>query len=157
MIDTARVTDRRAVRFNAMAEILADAEELDGGPIITTGNWTAGQILSHIALAINKSIDGFVGRASPEMRERGRSMKAMALKQGFPPGIAPSEELKAQLISDDPVSWEDGLRELRRAIARAESEPMTSEQPFFGPMTHTEWEQFHCRHAELHFSFMRAG
>ena len=40
-------------------------------------------------------------------------------------------------------------------MARIEGgERMSKPSPVFGPMTHEEWEQLHCRHAELHFSFI---
>jgi hypothetical protein len=31
---------------------------------------------------------------------------------------------------------------------------MTATSPVLGRLSHEQWVQFHCRHAEMHFSFM---
>ncbi len=53
------------------------------------------------------------------------------------------------------VTWEDAVEHLRTIISRAKDEGMTGRSPVFGQLTHDEWVQMHCRHAELHFSFLR--
>jgi hypothetical protein len=36
------------------------------------------------------------------------------------------------------------------------TEPQRHPSPFFGTLTNEEWDALHCRHAELHLSFIRA-
>jgi hypothetical protein len=60
MVKTSRVTDRRELQFSSMPDILDDVEYLaSGDPPRTTGNWSGGQIVQHVAMLINFSIDGF--------------------------------------------------------------------------------------------------
>ncbi len=48
-INTKQVTGRRVVRYESFDEILADAERLAVVPTRTLGNWSIGQIFSHLA------------------------------------------------------------------------------------------------------------
>ena len=60
--NTTKVSGRRHLRFKSLDAVLADAEELAGGQTKQLGNWTLGQILSHLAAVFEKSIDGTVYR-----------------------------------------------------------------------------------------------
>ena len=53
--------------------------------------------------------------------------------------------------------WQDALAVLRDAVTRAVSEGMKKQHAVLGPLTDDEWVKFHCRHAELHFSFLMPG
>ncbi|HVZ95204.1 MAG TPA: DUF1569 domain-containing protein, partial [Phycisphaerales bacterium] len=68
-IDTAKVTDRRKLRFKSPEDALRDAEALVAadfaGTLRSTGNWTLGQTLGHLASWINYSFDGFPIRKPP--------------------------------------------------------------------------------------------
>ena len=60
MIKTVNVTDRRDLHFSTMKNLLDDVEQLDEAPSRrATGNWTAAQIVQHVAKLIEFSIDGF--------------------------------------------------------------------------------------------------
>jgi hypothetical protein len=67
MINTKKVRDRRALRFETVDDVLRDAELLAEaarrGTLRATGNWTLGQALAHLATWINMPFDGY-----PEMR-----------------------------------------------------------------------------------------
>ena len=53
-----------------------------------------------------------------------------------------------------PTSTEEGRQSLRQALRRLLTETNRAVHPLFGPMTVEEWTQLHCRHAELHLSFL---
>ena len=61
-VDTTKVTNRRAVHFASLDELLADAErlvQLDAqGKVRPLGNMSLGQALGHLALWMKASIDG---------------------------------------------------------------------------------------------------
>src|SRR5262249_645770 len=57
-VDTKVVTGRRKLRFESLDDILSDLDFLDGKRLKTLGNWSAGQILAHIAIPMNSAIDG---------------------------------------------------------------------------------------------------
>ncbi len=58
MINTKSVKGRRSLRFEQLADILSDAEEIASGEITPLGNWTAGQVFSHCAQTMNCFLDG---------------------------------------------------------------------------------------------------
>ena len=57
-VDTKKVAQRRDVHYDSYDDVLADAERLASGDILTVGNWTLGQIFEHLAQTMNSSIDG---------------------------------------------------------------------------------------------------
>ncbi len=155
MIKTAKVMERRQLQFSSMQDILADVEYLDSGdPPRTTGNWTAAQIVQHVAKLIDYSIDGFpVPKAALPLRIIGRFIRNAALTNPLRPGIKFSKKFSF-LAPDHEVAWDDAAQQFRQAIGRLDSDRMTKRSPIFGKLSHEQWEQLHCRHAEMHFSFM---
>ena len=56
---------------------------------------------------------------------------------------------------DESVAWADAIEGFRHEMSRLrEGARMTRPSPVFGAMSHEQWEQLHCRHAELHLSFI---
>jgi hypothetical protein len=47
-----------------------------------------------------------------------------------------------------------GLKGLREAFSRLKATDQRAEHVVFGPLTKEEWNRFHCRHAEMHLSFI---
>jgi hypothetical protein len=175
---------RRPVRLRSLDELVADAERIGeaaracaegraaGSSFRVTGNWSAGQVLEHVARTVERSLDGFRGAPSweaPPARglERitgmpGRSRRAeevawaraklLALEQD--PG-GPSIGGPGELAPPAMVWTEDALGVLRHAVGRVRAgERMERPSPTIGPLSHEEWLGFHLRHAELHFSFV---
>lgn len=46
------------------------------------------------------------------------------------------------------------LAKLRDEVDYAKAHGMKHPSPLFGPLTNDAWIQAHCRHAELHHSFI---
>jgi hypothetical protein len=152
-VDTRKVTNRRQLHFARVADILADVERLNQGPIKPLGNWSGGQILKHLSVVMNGSIDGIHVRANWFIRLLVRMMKKRVLTKGMSPGFRLTGR-SAEALVPPPVSWEEGLQEFRRAVQRLQSETKREPSPFLGFLTREEWDQLHCRHAELHLSFL---
>jgi hypothetical protein len=57
-------------------------------------------------------------------------------------------------VPDEDVTWEQALSELRETIDKAKRDGMTHPSPVLGRMSNDDWVSLHCRHAELHFSFL---
>jgi hypothetical protein len=159
-VDTAKVTDRRPLRFNSIADIRRDLTALEAGhragTLRTTGNWTAGQNLAHLAAFISYAYDGY----PPELRQTPlwirlilRVMKKRFLYKTLPVGVK-IPGIKAGTTGQDDVPFEEGLTRLRSALARLEAAHPDRPNPIFGVMTHPEWMSMHCRHCELHLSFV---
>jgi hypothetical protein len=156
-VDSKTVAGRRTLRFSSLDEVVADAERLVASPDTKMlGNWSLGQILMHLARAVNGSIDGISFRAPWFIRLLGPWLKRRVLIRGMPAGfkLPPAAEATA---FPTPASPQEALEILRQATARTKSETMSSPHPVFGALTHDEWRQLHLRHSELHLSFAQPG
>ncbi len=137
-----------------MDDIQADVESLQGSAIRTTGNWTAAQIVQHVTDVITLSVDGFGFKFAWPLRVLGRLLRAKALTKPMRPGFSVPRAMRRTFPSDQ-LPLDQAVEGLRRAIGRAKSERMTVASPILGPLTHEQWEQLHCRHAEMHLSFIQ--
>jgi Protein of unknown function (DUF1569) len=109
--------------------------------------------LKHLATVMNGSIDGTPMRLPWYFRLLGRMMKGRVLRKGMPPGFQLRGQA-AETLVPPPTSWEEGLQLFRQAVQRLRTETKREPSPFLGPMTREDWDQLHCRHAELHLSFL---
>ena len=152
-IDTSKVANRRNLRFDTIEEILADVEGLNRGKFKTVGNWSGGQILRHLTIVMNGSIDGSPMRLGWPLRVIGRLVKKRTLAKGMKPGLK-LPAVAAKALVPPPISWEEALADFRRAIHRQQTEPDRKPHGFFGPMSRDEWNRLHCVHSALHLSFL---
>jgi len=152
-VNTKTVTGRRDVHYDSLDDLLADAESLAAGDVRMVGNWSLGKIYGHLARSFNCSIDGFPFTFPWPMRVLARLlMKKRFLMKTVPSGFQIPKKNRADFIPDsDDV--QTGLAELREAVQRQKSETHRVPHPVLGKFTNEEWEQFHCRHAEMHMSF----
>ena len=155
MVDTTKVEDRRELEYATMSEILDDIEYLaSGDPPRTIGNWSSAQIVLHVTSVINYSLDGFPRPRAPlALRLIGRLMRKRALTKTLPAGLKFPKGFEF-LTPPDNVPWDDAVDRFRRAIRRLDTDRMTQRSPVLGKLSHDQWVRLHCRHAELHFSFM---
>jgi hypothetical protein len=155
-VDTTKVQNRRHLHFDTVEDIHSEVERLSQGEVKTLGNWSGGQILKHLAIVMNGSIDGAPMRLGWPLRLLGRLLKGRVLRKGMTPGY----QLKgpaAEALVPPATSCEEGLNLFRQAVHRLHTETKREPSPFFGAMTREEWNQLHCRHAELHLSFLVPG
>lgn len=152
-INTKTVQDRRDVHYKSMDQLLEDAEQMVAGSSRTLGNWSLGQILEHLAITFNKSIDGFPALAPWPLRIMIRlTMKQKFLTQPFPAGFQISKKMESVLPKENDAT--KSLNELRTAIERLKHESPQALNPGLGRLNVDEWNAFHLRHAELHMSFV---
>ena len=145
------------MHFAGPEDVLADAEALaKGRGIRALGNWSAGQVLRHLAVTMNKSIDGFTHRPPAPVRFLLRLLfKRRFLTRTMSAGFKLPAKAAAE-IGPPPTSLEEGLQSLREAVGRLKAEARRANHSVLGPLTRDEWDQVHCRHAELHLSFLVA-
>ncbi|HEX2837719.1 MAG TPA: DUF1569 domain-containing protein [Phycisphaerales bacterium] len=159
-IDTTNVTDCRVLRFESMADVLADAERIAAsdraGTLRRTGNWTAAQAMNHVSAFMEYPYDGYPKELSTPpwfVRVILKLMKNKYMKGPLPKGV------KIPKIPGGTVGATDGpidaaMVRFKKAAARLKASAPTVANPIFGPMSHEEWVQLHCRHAELHFGYL---
>jgi hypothetical protein len=158
VIDTAKVQGRRILRFERLEDILADVDRLaQAKEIKHLGNWSPGQVLKHLSILMNNSMDGFrTGLplwARPIMFVMRPFFKGKFLRNPMPPGFKLPPKTLAEL-GPPPTTWEEGLAAIRQALHRLQTETQRVPSPFLGKMTSEQWTQLHCRHSELHLSFL---
>jgi hypothetical protein len=152
-VDTVKVHDRRKLDYASFEEMLADADRLASGPVKVLGNWSAGQIFRHLALAYNGSIDGFTMTFPWPLRMMARVFKKKLINGSMPPGFnLPSEGAKA--IAPGETTTAEGLADLHSAVARLERESHRAKHPMFGDLSKEQWNTIHLNHASLHMSFL---
>lgn len=148
---------RRTLRFETFDQCLAEAEQCAAVPHRLAGQWSYGQILSHLAQGIDCFYDGF-GFQAPWLARTliGPLVKKWVVKKGMSPGIKLPKTAEA-LLPPAEISTADGLTQLRTALDRLKREDPTQPHPFFGRMTPAEVRQLMLRHAELHLGFVIPG
>jgi hypothetical protein len=156
-VNTKTVQGRRQLSFQTIDEVVADAEKLVASTKAKMlGNWPLCQILTHLSVAINSSIDGISAKAPWFIRLLGPFIKGRILKKGMSAGFNLPKDREAAFFPSA-ASNQEAFEQLRTAASRLKNERMTARHPVLGKLTHEEWAQFHLRHAELHLSFAVAA
>lgn len=154
MVDTKTVT-RRELSFANLDEVVADAERAVAASAPTAGNWSLGQILEHVAVVMEKSIDGFDLHPPLPVRLVGRwILKNRFLKHGMPAGFQLKGPAAKELLPPE-VDPQQALERLRSAAERLKNETHRHTHPFFGDLNQEDSNRINCRHAELHMSFIQ--
>jgi hypothetical protein len=102
---------------------------------------------------MKNSIDGF-GHALPGAL---RLLIRLFFKRRFlNKTMSPGFQLPASAATMLPpaTTWDEGLQNIRRAIGRLKTETRRCPHPAIGALDQDEWVQLHCRHSELHLSFL---
>jgi hypothetical protein len=158
MVDTKKSV-RRALRFASLDELSAELDRIEAadsaGTLRVTGNWTAGQILTHLAAWIDYAYDGYPMKPPPFfIRWVLRRMLKSALRDGLRPGVK-IPGIKGGTTGAELVDTHTAIARLRRSIAKlASNEPVKFLSPAFGEMTNDQRVTLNLRHAELHLGFL---
>jgi hypothetical protein len=159
-VDT-KTAERRKLRFGTVAELEAELARIEAaqraGTLRTSGNWTAGQILGHIATWLEFGWNGYPPNVKPPAIIKWilKRKKAGYLRDGMPAGVK-IPKLEGGTLGREPMEFDAGMRRLRAALEplkRGEAPPHGS--PAFGPLDNAEATQLNLRHAELHLGFLK--
>jgi hypothetical protein len=144
---------RRPLTFASLDEVMPDVDRLLRGHT-TVGNWSLGEICSHLAQGINRTIDGFPSTAkAPRIIRKtvGRFLLWRILRTGrFVEGMKAPAECQPASGADARIEAEALRAALRRFAAH--SGPL-AEHPLNGAVSRAVWEQFHCIHCAHHLGF----
>ena len=153
-VNTRKVSGRRKLRYDSYQDLLNDAERLAVSELRPLGNWSLGQVLGHLARAMELSIDGCEFKASWPVRMIARLFFRQRLISGPTPAGFQLPRAAREAFVPPPTGSQTGLAELRRAIERLHNEFDRAPHPFLGELSLDEWDNLHLRHAEMHMSFM---
>lgn len=143
--------DRRVLAFTDIGEIMPEVDRLLAGHE-TAGNWTLGQVLDHLAGAINLSLDLPPSEAPPS-REEVIARRLFFRAPAFPEGQKVPPRLGEPEAGTDPSQAADALRGALLRLANHDG-PYLLSHPVLGPLNREEWLLFHIRHATHHLSFV---
>ena len=151
---------RRELHFGSVDDCLEELvriREADkDGSLLATGDWSPGQILSHVANWINYAYDGFPVRRAPFfVRWILRFQLPKMLRGQMPAGVR-IPGVQEGTVGMDEMATPEAVEMLVKALNRLESdEPALHESPAFGRMSHADRILLNLRHAELHLGFLR--
>lgn len=158
-IDTKNVAEHRQLKFESVDDVLAEVDRIlqadEQGQLKTAGNWTAGQIMSHIAAWIEYGYDGYPLKPPPFfIRWMLRLQLKKYLRRGMPKG-AHIPGVKGGTYGADEMPSKEAAERLRQAFFRIQrGEPANFDNPGFGKMDHEQRVKLNLRHAELHLGFL---
>lgn len=151
-VDTSKVTGRRQLKFNTLDDILDDVERLYQGKVRSLGNWSPGQNLKHLTILMVGCLDGIDVKVPFLTRIAVSLMKGRILTKPMSPGLQLPKAAAALLPAE--TSWEEGVQGIRAALMRMKTEAPRHAHPVLGTLGREQWDQLHCRHCELHLSFL---
>jgi len=151
-----KTAPRRELHFESMQDILDDAQAATAGPHETTGNWSSGQIITHVGELIDVSLHGTDAKMPLPLRVMGRVLRPWLLTRPINPGLKIPKGMRPRFTPPQDVPLDRAMQRFG-ALCEEAKQPgsMTHPSPLLGRITHDQWVQMHCRHAELHFSFIQ--
>jgi hypothetical protein len=152
-------TRARQLHFDTLDDILAEARHIAERPDAPTrGRWSASQNVWHVARYLQASVEGYPFDTPWWMKLVGKLLKNRAtnkpMASGFKTPAYVSKHMEPQSVSADETNMESALKLLETWAGKAKTEGYIPANPVFGPMAAAQWEQLHCRHAELHFGLV---
>lgn len=158
-LDTSRTPNFRQIHFDSIDECAGEVRRiLDAdadGRLITSGNWTPGQILAHIAAWIEYAYEGFPVPPPPRFIRWILRLQLRRILRGSMPRGVRIPKVPGGTVGADDLSTPDAAARLLRALDRlASSEEARFDSPAFGPMSHADRVTLNLRHAELHLGFL---
>lgn len=149
----------RELQFTQLDDVVADAQSLLRSGYTKSGNWTLGQVSSHVADWASYPMVGFPIPPLPlraifwTLRKTGVAGRmAEKIKQnGFSPGMATAP----QTVQASDYSDSDGVSKLQDVLFQLKDHTDTLHaSPLFGQMDHQTCVHVTLLHAAHHFSFL---
>lgn len=144
----------RKLRFASLDEAMAEAERLSAVETRTTGHFSLGQILEHLARTLEVVVGTRKVPALPlPMKVTARLIRPIALKKSMT-GLKLPAKTQGVLWPDESVSTEEGLSHLRKQFEIFRNTDPLPVHPIFGKMNRQQHEALQCRHFEGHLGFV---
>lgn len=150
---------RRELTFETINDVIEDVNRISAaeaqGNLRVSGQWTAGEILSHLSAWIEYGYEGYPIDSPPWIvRQVMKLMLRSMLKKGMKPGVR-MPGIEAGTVGQTKMATGEACQRYLMALNRlASSEKVVYPSPAFGEMDHSTRVRLNLRHAELHLSFM---
>lgn len=151
---------RRDLTFETVNDVIEDVNQISvadaAGTLEVCGQWTAGEILSHLSAWIEYGYEGYPIDAPPWLvRQVMKLMLRSMLKSGMKPGIR-IPGIDSGTVGQTKMPTQEACQRYLMALNRmASREKVVYPSPAFGEMDHAKRVKLNLRHAELHLSFLR--
>ncbi len=136
-VNTAKSKEYRELRFETIDQLLAEIDHIlkahHAGKLHQFGNWSPGQIMSHLAAWIEYGYVGYPVATPPWiMRLLLRMMAKRYITKGMPRGIR-IPGIKDGTVGQEDAPIEEAAERLRKALAKLRNgEKCTFDSPAFG-------------------------
>lgn len=146
---------RRHLDFQSLDEVVAEAERLVQGKVHTTGQYTFGQILEHLA----RTHDMASGKTEPPhfpwfMRMLMPLMRKSILNSDVKPGFKLPKKAQDYFWPEGDVDVSDALAHLKASVQHYNENGPLSVHPLFGKATREQIDRLNCSHCAMHLSFV---
>lgn len=157
-IDT-KTAPHRLVKFKTVDDVMQELDRIatadQAGTLRATGNWTPGQILSHLAAWIEYGYNGFPIKAPPFfVRWILKRMMKKTLANGMNPGMK-IPGVTGGTTGQEDMETDAAIERYEAALLRMQSEPAIYDSPAFGKVSDEVRIRMMLIHAELHLGFLR--
>ncbi|MEM9166706.1 MAG: DUF1569 domain-containing protein [Planctomycetota bacterium] len=150
---------RRDLAFDSLEQLEVELDRVrraqHEGTLRTSGNWSAGQALGHLAKWMGWYLDGrFPFTALMLLRVAGKALRKKIIQTPFKPGLK-FKPKTGDLGGDPDYSFEEGWDRLQNQLDRLRAgESLACDTPLVGPVTHEEGLRIQLHHFALHLSFL---
>lgn len=147
--------ERRILNFSTFDEAMAEAERVAHIPVRTSGRYSAGQILEHLARVLDVvSGETPAPSVARPMRWLGRGIRPLVLRWRMRPGFKLPATLQTAFWPSSEIAEAEAWAHLQQSARRFRQRDPLPPHPFFGPMNRRQSETLQCRHFELHLGFI---
>lgn len=150
---------RRDLAFESLEQLEAELDRLrrahHAGTLRTSGNWSPGQILGHLAKWIAWDLDDDFPFTVPWLvRVIAGRFKNRLAERPFKPGWN-FKPKTGDLGGDPDYSFEEGWDRLQNQLDRLRAgETLACDNPVLGPITHEQGLRMQLNHCALHLGFL---
>lgn len=150
---------RRTLSFDTIDDVVEDVNRIQAADTDQTlavcGQWTAGEILTHLSAWIEYGYEGYPMKPAPWIVRQGMKLVLRSiLKNGMKPG-GKIPGVEGGTTGQIKVATETACQRYLVALNRlASGEPVKHPSPGFGEMSADRRVKLNLRHAELHLSFI---
>lgn len=155
-----KTAPRRELQLGSFDDLRAELDRIEAahnaGTLRHTGNWTPAEILDHLAIVKEFTLDGFPFKVNPILRFGAQLFIKPKVIRGepLPVGIK-LKGASAAMLPRPGVQFREALDRLRNVLDRLDNgEKFNKPSPIFGKFTHQQWSTLHLGHSKLHLSFL---
>ena len=150
---------RRIVHFDSINDVIEDVNKISAadadGRLSVAGQWSAGEILSHLSAWIEYAYEGYPIDPPPWVaRQMLKFLLRSILKRGMATGVK-IPGVEGGTVGQEKIDCDVACRRYLVALNRlASSEEARYPSPAFGKLNKDKLVKLNLRHAELHLSFI---